>query len=191
MNLAIVKPVLLQQIANASGLNAVWRDQQLPFVDGAYVECSLLPIAPANAVDEIRHEYDDDPLLVGSGTTVGTELSVEVHAMRTVALQCKVESYDLRDGYSAVIYVERLRNRLNSLVLGDALRAVNVAIANVGASIDLGEVVRDDHRVSVAALDVMLLAGVGEEIERTTHIEKMLVTSNVEGASVNDTREIE
>lgn len=215
MNLATIKPVIALVVAAAAGIPAVWAEQRRPFVagpgavtpgawtagqpNGAIVHLSLLPSRGQD--DDIRYVEIGDPVVGSVGgfdpgsfdpgsfevfAIVGEEISIQAHGHRYMSVQCRVEAFDNRDGFEATTFAERLRTHVQAPSRRALLDAVNVGLATVRPTIDLGPMTIDDHAVTVAVVEMLLCIGIAEEIERTTYVEHVDITSHAKTADGNE-----
>ncbi len=117
---------------------------------------------------------------------VGEEISIQAHGHRYMSVQCRVEAFDNRDGFEATTFAERLRTHVQAPSRRALLDAVNVGLVTARPTIDLGPMTIDDHAVTVAVIELLLCIGIAEEIERTTYIEHVDITSHAKTADGNE-----
>lgn len=174
MNWATIRPVLKDLIGNLSGLVAVWEDEPRPFtpVDTQAICILSTKDAGGQGWDECRTANDPTQ-------PTGQELQDHWIGNRNFVLTVKVEALIQTDAGFAYGYLELVRDRLWFKSSGRTLRAINVAITDIGKTVDLTGAL-DDRNRSIAALDVMLAArGAATDPERYPYIGTWDVTGTL------------
>ncbi len=154
MNWEIIRPALKTLIQDLSGLaegTTVWEDEPRPFNPGALVLLASTAIATLGRDECFTSQDLNQPM--------GQEKQDNWHGNRLLTLTIKVEALNQTDSQFSYNHLERIRNRLNFRRVGASLRAVNLAIAEIGQTVDLTTAL-DDRNRSVAALDIRLAARV-------------------------------
>lgn len=186
MDLATVEPALREVIAACTGIElacVVFENAPRPRHNGRLALLSWVSRTGV-ALDASSWEYAEnaDPLLEMTPTAGGA---------REASLQFAVEVYtDQRPGYSSAALLERARTRLSWPSSLEALRAVGLALATVGAATQADY--RADGRMVSRALFEARFNAVDFEADaagRTSYIATAEVAGTVTdpaGADVSD-----
>lgn len=182
MHWGTIKPAIKTLIGNLSGLTTVWQDEPRPF---AFTP----PSTPAICIISLGAVRE-----LGTGTVIreqdlnqatGQEMADEHRSDKVVTLTVKVESEIQTDTGDALEYVERVRQRIKFRGSLEALRDVNLAINQIGQTVDLGES-RDSRRRAIAALDVILnVKTTIQDPNRYPYIGSVDVAGTVDGVPGN------
>lgn len=186
MNLDTIEPMLTGLIGALSHPNpllrlyAFWEDQPREMVDPDTKGIILLQITSTTergTDDRIQDQDLEQPN--------GEELADVYRGVRLMTLTIKVESYDQSSGFTARAYSERIRNALKWSSSRATLRGQNLSLAQIMNPVDLS-LTRDDHQVSITAVDVILNVAVNhQDPERYGFIEHVRVTDVRTGVEVS------
>lgn len=157
---------------SASGLKAVWTEEQRPFIDGPHVLLNVISVAPVG-VDETRAEED-------LGAAVGEEIVQSQTGMRRFTVSCSAQNFINQTAEkNAAYYLERLRTRLRWPSAHATFVAAGIAVVGTGP-LSLGDYDFDGRRVSLASFDIMLQAAVSDADTGIGYIETVEVSSAIE-----------
>jgi hypothetical protein len=186
VNLDLIEPMLTGLIASLSHTNAslrlfaFWEDQPREMVDPATKGIILLTITSTTEKgtdDKIQTQDLNQPN--------GQELADHYHGVRAMTLTIKAESYDQSSGFTARAYCERIRNGLKWASSRATLRTQNVSLGQIMNPVPLGEA-RDDHQISIAAVDVILNVAVEhDDPVRYGYIEHVKITDVGTGIEID------
>lgn len=185
MNLDTIEPMLQGLVQSLSHLNpslrlyAFWKDQPREMVDPDTKGIILLsiPSTTERGVDDrVQNQDLEQPN--------GEELEDQYKGVRLMTLTIRVESYDQSSGFTARAYSERIRNGLKWSSSRATLRDQNVSLGLIMNPVDLSET-RDDHEVSITAVDVILNVAVNHaDPQRYGFIERVEITDTRTGVEV-------
>lgn len=155
---ATIRDALKGLVISISSLGfAIWEDQRDVYVDAAKRAILKMNIvAPTSqGVDDLVTTYDNTQ-------AQGQEMLDTWRGVRKFTWRIKCESYSQEGGETAVAYLEQIRNRLPRQSSLAALRAVKVALISAFDVQDLSDY-RDDHRTSIAVLDLRMRLAISED----------------------------
>jgi hypothetical protein len=151
MDLESLQPAFKTLIETISELETVWEDEPRPFVDPMSKAICLLTITASAE----RGTGDDRKTNQDLTKPQGEELADTFTGLREVTLSAKIESYDQSPGFTGRQYAERIRNGMKWRSSQAVLNGLGCSVIRVMDPVDLSET-RDDHRVSIVAVDVRL-----------------------------------
>lgn len=149
-----IKPALETLFGGMSGLRAVWRDKQRPYVDAKTQATVYLHVRGEDDIGVDDRRFNDLNLPAPAAT-----LEETANGHRRLRLEVRVESFRHDDDRFAYQAATAMRTKLRFGANLAALRAVNLSLASIGDAQDVGQVEQDDRVVSVALFEVVLNAG--------------------------------
>lgn len=90
---------------------------------------------------------------------------------RELTIQVKVESWDVRDGFAAQSYIEKIRTRIYLPTISDAFNAVALAVQNVTPSRNMNYDDEDGNRVSASVIEIVFNGADSAQDDPVTTIE--------------------
>lgn len=174
MDLETIEPALATLVAALTGVESgcvVWENALRPRHNGQLVVLSWVTTQGVGVDSETwTFEANADPT---------QEMTPTVQGARFGTLQLSVESTDQRPGYTARKIAERARTRFERQSTDDALGAVHLALAGVGAVTNADYPGSNDRMVSRCILEVRLngRAREADTAGRTSYIATVQATA--------------
>jgi hypothetical protein len=172
IDFAVINPALVELFANLADMQVNYTDKQREFTDPVQQARILLRWRQSESIgtDERRVEHipvgvPDPPIVMKS---VGN---------RRVGLDVRIESFRHDDDKFAFNRVEKIRTGLQFLSSLYLLRELNISIIRKSQTLDISNVLTDQHVTSVAVLDLILNIGASaDDPQRLQTIETVNVS---------------
>lgn len=157
MNLETIEGTIKEVVGEVSGLDTVWEDEPRPMTNPETGAICLL-----NWTTIRGRGVDDRIKLQDLNLPQGEELADQYRGLREGTLTIKVEAHWQLSNDRASHYLEKVRDRIQWRGYRARLRAAGIGLARVGSPVAAPEI-RDDRRLSIAAVEVILNLVVTEE----------------------------
>lgn len=167
-----VRSGLEDLIADLSGgLQVTHFDKRRPFVDPGDTVSVYLKIRGVEGlgVDDRRYANDES-------AAPANNLTESVNGLRVITLEVRVEAYDHDDSAFAFVTSERIRDSLNWSSSLNTLRSLGLALASIGRTQDLPNVMQDQRIISTAVFEARLNAAVFLEDTDPDHTDNTIET---------------
>jgi hypothetical protein len=170
-----INPALVSLFAGLADLQVNYKEKRRDYTDPVAQARLLLRWRDAESIGvDDRRPYCPDP---DDTEYPAPPIVVQQVGLRRVGLDVQIESFRHDDDRFAFHRVEKIRTGLDFPSVQEALSSLNVAIITKSRTLDVSNVIKDQHVTSVAVLDLILAIGAcADDPVRQQVIETVVVT---------------